>query len=353
MAQLSRDQGLGNKALQLYDLAAFLYPGSRAEAAVRWQARTLEFYQDLQERDPVASFKEYLQKVKTLSPGGGATETQEPLCRGWGAVERVLRRSSPCPVQLLEEALTLWELHPEGTQPPEAALILGELLQEKGLYSEARSYLQRAREQGNPEVRTRALVGLLERAWASRDLPDFAAVCTLWHRQRGQITPELKSRLDKLPLPETFFSAACGPDQEAKSEEDSLAALVDCWNGKSLDPTRQADLLRSIMHFLRRPLPAAVKERLLLQLAQLQWAQGHYPQAAKIYQELLGAGAQGENSAFYQDRLALSQLKGRRPELALQIYQGLGQAGDNFWQLVSRTRMADVELGRLQTEPPQ
>jgi hypothetical protein len=96
-----------------------------------------------------------------------------------------------------------------------------------------------------------------------------------------------------------------------------------------------------------------VKERLLLQLAQLQWFQGNFPQAARIYQELLNANARSESSAFYQDRLALSQLQGRRPETALEIYRGLSQEGDNFWQLVSRTRLADVELGRLQTEPPQ
>ncbi|MBI4794797.1 MAG: hypothetical protein HY790_02990, partial [Deltaproteobacteria bacterium] len=46
-------------------------------------------------------------------------------------------------------------------------------------------------------------------------------------------------------------------------------------------------------------------------------------------------------------------LQGRRPETALEIYRGLSQEGDNFWQLVSRTRLADVELGRIQTEPPQ
>ena len=90
-----------------------------------------------------------------------------------------------------------------------------------------------------------------------------------------------------------------------------------------------------------------------MQLAQLQWSQGHYPQAAKIYQSLLAANVQGENAAFYQDRLALSQLQERRPQEAVQIYRELSQEGDKFWQLVSRTRLADVELGRLQMEPPQ
>jgi tetratricopeptide (TPR) repeat protein len=88
-------------------------------------------------------------------------------------------------------------------------------------------------------------------------------------------------------------------------------------------------------------------------LAQLKWTQGNYPQAARIYQQLLAVDGKGENSAFYQDRLALSQLKGRRPDAALEIYRGLSQGKDGFWQLLSRTRIADVELGRLQTEPPQ
>ena len=353
MGQLARDQGQGDKALQIYALAAFLYPGSQAGAEARWQVQTMEFYQYLREGDAVAVFKDYLQKVKSQSPGVAAAKMKEPLRQGWQAVEQVLRRSSPCPVHLVEEALALWELHPEGTQPPEAALILGELLQEKGVYGEARIYLQRAREQGTPSVRTRALVGLLEAAWASRDLQDFAAVWTIWRQQPGEITPDLKSRLAKLPLPEDFFSVVPGPGQGEKTEEDPLAALLDWWSGKDPGAARQADLLQCLVHFLSRPLPQGVKEKLLLQLAQLQSAQGHYPQATRIYQELLAAGAKGENSAFYQDRLALSQLQGRRPEEALQIYRGLSQEGDNFWQLVSRTRLADVELGRLQTESTQ
>jgi tetratricopeptide (TPR) repeat protein len=132
-----------------------------------------------------------------------------------------------------------------------------------------------------------------------------------------------------------------------------VAALLDWWSGKSPDPSRQGGLLRCLEHFLNRPLPQAVKERLLLQIAQLQWSQGNFPQAARIYQELLNAGARTENSAFYQDRLALSQLQARRPDAAMEIYRILNREGDNFWQLVSRTRMTDVELGRLQTEPPQ
>ncbi|MFZ5451897.1 MAG: tetratricopeptide repeat protein [Thermodesulfobacteriota bacterium] len=357
MAQLSRHGGQEGKAQEIYALTASLYPGTGAGAEARWQGQTLEFYQNLKERDAVAAFKDYLQKLQAMPSKVAPEKIKEPLGRGWGAVGRVLQRSSPCPVRLVEEALALWELHPEGTQPPEAALILGELLQEKGLFSEARSFLQQAREQGTPAVRTRALLGLMEGAWAAKDLPEFVAAATLWRRQHGKITPDLKTRLDKLPLPEELLAAAPkaeekgDEEEEGIPEEDSLAALADCWSGKSLDAARQGDLLRSLVHFLKRPLPPAMKERLLLQLAQLQWSQGHYPQAAKIYQQLLAAGAQGENSAFYQDRLALSQLKGQQRETALQIYRGLSQGGDNFWELVSRTRLADVELGRLQTEP--
>lgn len=353
MAQLAQAQGQQDKALQIYALAASLYPGSQVANEARWQVQNLEFLQNLRERDPLVSFKDYLLKVKSLPPGVTSEKLREPMRQGWLAVERVLRRTSPCPVHLVEEALALWELHPKGTHLPEAALVLGELLQENGLYGEARSCLQWARDQGSPEARSRALVGLLEASWASRDLPDFAGAWMQWRRNRGEITPALKSRLDKLPLPEALFVEAPGSGQEQKPEEDAVSALLDWWSGKSLDPSRQADLLQCLEHFLRRPLPPAVKERLLLQLAQLQWSQGHYPQAARIYQQLLTANAKGENSAFYQDRLALSQLQGRRPETALEIYRGLSQEGDNFWQLVSRTRLADVELGRLQMEPPQ
>jgi tetratricopeptide (TPR) repeat protein len=353
MAQLARDRGQTEKALQIYALEASLYPGTPAAAATRWQMQTLEFCQNLKERDPVVSFKDYLQKCKSRPQAVSPEKLREPLRQGWQAVEVVLRRSSPCPVHLVEEALTLWELHPQGTQPPEAALILGELLQEKGLYIAARNYLQRAREQGTPELRRRALVGLLEGAWATRNLPEFAATWMLWRRHQEEVPPELKTRLAKLPLPEEFFAPLGKEGQEEKTGGDAVSALLEWWNGKVPDASQRLQLLQCLGHFLKRPLPPAIREILLLQLAQLQMFQGQYPQAAKIYQQLLAANAKSENSAFYQDRLALSQLHGRQQEAALQTYRGLSQEGDNFWQLVSRTRLADVELGRMQTEPPQ
>ena len=354
MAFLSQDRGQGDKALQIHALTAFLYPGSRAAAECRWQLDNLEFSQNLRERDPLAVFKDYLQTAKSQSPGVAPAKLREPLRQGWQAVEQVLRRTSPCPLPVVEEALALWELHPEGTQPPEAALILGELLLENGLCGESRNYLQKAREQGNPAVRTRALAGLLETAWESRDLGEFAGAWALWRRNQGEVTPDLKARLQKLPLPEALFSKAPETGQEDKKvEDDALAALLDWWSGRAPDAGRQAELLRFLPHFLNRPLPPGVKKRLLLQMAQLQWSQGHYPQAAQVYEQLFRADAQDENSAFYHDRLALSQLQGRRPEAAQQIFRDLSHEGDNFWQLVSRTRLADMELGRLQAEPPQ
>ncbi len=354
MAFLAQDRGQGDKALQIHALTAFLYPGSRAAAECRWQIDNLEFSQNLRERDPLAVFKDYLESAKSQAQGVAPAKLREPLRQGWQAVEQVLRRTSPCPLPVVEEALALWELHPEGTQPPEAALILGELLLENGLCGEARNYLQKAGEQGNPAVRTRALAGLLEAAWESRDLGEFAGAWASWRRNQGEVTPDLKARLNKLPLPEALFSKALETGQEHKKvEDDALAALLDWWSGRAPDASRQAEMLRFLPHFLNRPLPPGVKKRLLLQMAQLQWSQGHYSQAAQVYEQLLRAETQGENSAFYHDRLALSQLQGQRPEAAQQIFRDLGHEGDNFWQLVSRTRLADMELGRLQAEPPQ
>jgi len=354
MAYLAQDRGQGDKALQIHALTAYLYPGSRAAAECRWQLDNLEFCRNLRERDPLAVFKDYLQNAKSQSPGVSPAKLREPLRQGWQGVEQVLRRTSPCPLPLVEEALALWELHPEGTQPPEAALILGELLLENGLFGEARNFLQKGMEQGNPAVRTRALAGLLETAWESRDLGEFAGAWAIWRRNRGEVTPDLKARLAKLPLPEALISSTPETGQEDKKiEEDALAALLDWWNGRAPDASRQAELLRFLPHFLNRPLPSGVKKRLLMQMAQLQWSQGHYSHAAQVYEQLLRADTKGENSAFYHDRLALSQLQGRQPEAAQQIFRDLSHEGDNFWQLVSRTRLADMELGRLQAEPPQ
>lgn len=352
MAQLARENRQPDRALTTYSLAASLYPDSRMAAEARCQVYALEFYHDLRNSNPLAAFRDYLRKIASLPGEVTPAQLREPLRLGWQEVAGVVRAKSPCPVHLVEETLALWELHPEGAHPPEAALLIGELLLEKGLYAESRSYLQWAREQGAPDVRTQALVGLLEGAWALRDLPEFAAAWILWRRNQGAVTPVLQSRLEKLPLAGGGNFDAPGPGQGKRAEEDAVAALLDWWNGKSPDGSRQAAMIQCLEHFLRGSQPRAVKERLQLQLAQLQWSQGNFSQAARNYQELLNA-ARGENVAFYRDRLALSQLKGQRPEAAVEIFQGLSQEKDNLWRLLSRARLADVELGRLQTEPPQ
>jgi hypothetical protein len=132
-----------------------------------------------------------------------------------------------------------------------------------------------------------------------------------------------------------------------------VAVLLDWWSGKSPDGSRVTALIQCLEHFLHRSLPPAMKARLKQQLAQLQWFQGDYKQAARNYQELLATYAKGENSAFYKDRLALAQLKAQHPQAAVEILQGLAQEKDNFSQLLSRTRLADMELGRMQMEPAQ
>lgn len=54
-----------------------------------------------------------------------------------------------------------------------------------------------------------------------------------------------------------------------------------------------------------------------------------------------------------QDRLALSQLQENHREAAVELFQGMGQAKDHLWQLLARTRLADLDLARMQTEPAQ
>lgn len=353
MARLAQENRQQDRAFNTYALAASLYPDNKMAGEARWQANTLEFYQDLKGSDPLATFKNYLLKNASVPGGLDAAKLQEPLRRGWQEVERAVRQQSPCPVTLVEEVLNLWELLPQGTRPPEAALLIGELLQGNGLYWESRGYLQRARDQGSPEVRTQALVGLLEASWTTRDLYDFASTWMVWRRNRGEVTPVIQARLEKLPLPQDFFSGEPGADGGKKPDQDPVAVLLDWWSGKALDGSRMTALVQCLEHFLHRSLPGAVKERLKQQLAQLQWSQGDYTQAARIYQELLASQRHHENSAFYQDRLALSQLKEQHPEAAVQIFQGMGQEKDNIWQLLARTRLADLELARMQTEPPQ
>jgi hypothetical protein len=194
-------------------------------------------------------------------------------------------------------------------------------------------------------------VGLLEIAWDSGDLSEFASTLLLWAQNHGEVPPQLKHRLAQLPLPEDLLLEPQKLDREKMSQVEPVELLLGWWCGKTPDAGQQAALLRCLEHFLRRPLPSPLKEKIKFQLAQLQWSQGNFPQAAKIYQDLLDSGAKGDDSAFYQDRLGLTQLKARRPDTAQQIFHGLGREEDHFWQLLSSTRLMDVELARAQMEP--
>lgn len=348
-ADLARRLGEIDKAIQLNDLTVFLKPDVASATRARRQAATLELYLRLPHLDPLAAMRQFLDRITPWPSGQSVGPLQEPLANGWQAVSQRVHASVPVPVAKLEELLALWDLHPPGSQPPEAALLLGELLQKQGLLAEARNFYQRLQEPEGKRLRTAGLVGLLEITWESGDLSAFASTLLQLKQNHGEITPELKHRLAQLPLPEDLLTQH--PDLEKAAPGEPVDLLLSWWCGKTPGANQQAELLRSLEHFLRRPLPAAVKDRIKLELAQLQWSQGNFPQAAKLYQDLLANGAKGDRSAFYQDRLGLTQLKAQRPDKAQEIFHVLGQDEDHFWKLVSSTRLMDVELARAKMEP--
>ena len=197
MGRLAQGGGQVDKALQIFSLGASLYPDSLMAGDARWQAVILELHQDLKDTHPLLAFKNFLNKAALLQTP--PEKLREPALLGWREVEKMVRQQSPCPAPLMEEVLALWEAHPGGSQPPEAALLLGEALLARGLQEVAAAYLHLARDQGSPPVRAQALAGLLETAWDSRDLQAFAGVWKLWRENRVELTPALRRRLEKIP----------------------------------------------------------------------------------------------------------------------------------------------------------
>ncbi|MEW6386406.1 MAG: tetratricopeptide repeat protein [Thermodesulfobacteriota bacterium] len=322
-ARLAQRDGRLAQARETYALAAALYPDTAVASRSHLELAVLEFYERLGEMEPVPAFKGFLEKIAGWPASPPADSLKEPLQTGWSAVEGQVRAQRPCPPQLVEEVLALWELQPPGASPPEAALLVADLCREKGLWQKAEALLEELKAKGSGPLSRQADRGLKELAGASSGVIKTSGPAPLNPAPGATLTPAAAGGVS---LP----NRTAPPNPEV-----------------SLDPS----LDQSLEDLLQRPLPDTVKERLLRQLAQMHWSRADFTQAEKIYQALLAKAPPGDIAVFYQDRLGLSRLKGQRLESAQEVYQGMERARDHFWQVLARTRLLDLEMARLKAAP--
>jgi tetratricopeptide (TPR) repeat protein len=139
--ELAQKQGKTAEALELFDLASALTPGTPEASQACLAASAIALARDLHQGDPVQSLRRFLGRTSHLSPGYSPELFREALKTGWQAVASQVQGATPLPLSLVEEILALWDLQPKGLGPPEAARLLANLLQKKGLVEEAQTLL--------------------------------------------------------------------------------------------------------------------------------------------------------------------------------------------------------------------
>jgi tetratricopeptide (TPR) repeat protein len=344
-AALARQLGQIDQAVKVYTLTASLYPGTQTFTQASVAALTLKLYRELPEKDPLSTFRQFLEGLAALSGPIPPEDLAEPLEAGWSAVSRTLQSRAPVSPAFLEEVLLLWDLHPQGAPLPAGALLVARLLREQGLHTQAAAILVRLWENGPSAVHHQVLFDLVDMAFGARGLAGVAeSLAKLPGKQpeRDAVLQAWFCRLLGQPAP-----GECSREQGEKLGQEMLAWVTEA-RQKSGQALVSAHLLERL---LQRPWPKPLQEKLLLEMGNLNWSLGRFARAAQVYQNLLDHQPSADVAAFCQDRLALSRLKDGSLESAQELYQGLAKAGDQFWQLLAQTRLMDLELARLKTEP--
>jgi len=344
-AGLARQQGHIGQAVKVYTLTASLYPGTQTSTQASVAALTLKLYRELPEKNPLSTFRQFLESLAALSGPLSPEDVAEPLEAGWSAVSHALQGQASAPPAVLEDVLLLWDLHPQGAPPPTAALLVARLLKEQGMHAQAAAILVRLWEQGPPAVHHQALFDLLDMDFGGQGLAGVAKTLANLPGNRPELDAALTAWFSRL-------LGQPGAGEFSREQAEKLGQEVLAWvteaRKKPGQPLFPAHLLERL---LQRPWPRPLQEKLLLELGNLHWSQGRLPQAAQVYQNLLDHQPSADVAAFCQDRLALSRLKEGSLESAQELYQGLEKAGDQFWQLLAQTRLMELELARLKTEP--
>ncbi|MDI6852294.1 MAG: hypothetical protein QME75_01650 [Deltaproteobacteria bacterium] len=339
-------QGRIDLAVKVYTLATLLHPDSHEVGQAGCRRLVLQFYLDLGGAEPYQAFKNFLAKISALSEQPAREQLQMPFLAGWHAVEQSIHNGNFADSVWLERALVLWEMHPPGTQPPQAALLVGRLLGKQGLFTEAGKFLAIALDKGDSRIRSRTIMEYLQMAWAADGISGFMEALARWRQDSRHLVQALQ----------TWPLRLCSPDgAESKLSPDYVNNLTELLPQCPSPPEPQSLLTIGDeplwMALLSQPLPALLEEYLVQSLARRFCSQANFSQASRLYRTLLADAADKETSCFYWDRLGQLHIKEQQPALARDIFRTLAGEPTKLWQLLAQTRQLDVELNRLRAEP--
>ncbi len=332
LARAARTEGQVMRAQAAYQLAGLLFPHTPAAQLAQKELTLLNFYQELGVGSPLAACRRLLEQ--TLAPGSWATtdaSLQAALRAGWRAVEVQMSQEKPVPPSLVEELLKLWELHPPGTRPPEAALLLAQVLQERGLAGEAQHFLSQVLGDQDPFLQTRAVIALLELSWMTQGLPGFLATLTHLHEEPRQVRLALRTWPLRL--------APGGPGQLTKVSPEEGATPV-----LRLSAVQRRQIWEELGG---QVLPPALAAYILHDLA-VSGTDGGRPAPDPLYQLVLEKAKEDLGPGYYYDRVGLRHLRQGYLETAQEAFQAAAQDEDPLWRHLARVRLLDLELARGQ-----
>lgn len=340
LAELARKRGQTEAALEIWRLAALHTAGAKEVSQARLEEMRLEFDMDLQSKDPVPAMRGFLEQLRARFGEQLPEQIRESLKTGWEALGKKVRASSPPSLELLEEVLRLWEMQPENWAPPEAALLLADLLKEHHLLEEARAVLAKMEKQQPRAQESRLRLYSLELAWLSQGWPGL--VDTLHSGVKGD---EERKALVALWLTSRLQQPQASPEKDISSTGEAL------WAWFLPQPARAAWLAGQTSALaLKHPWPFPLSGPTSGEVAKRFWTDDEAATVAKVYKTLAKETGSEDLVLFYRERLGLSHFQGGQPDAAQVIFAELAQQPDPFWQCLGQVRLADMELARWQTE---
>lgn len=337
LAEMAKGKGEIALALELYSLAACLVPGTPEAAQACLEARVLEFSMNLSHGDPIQALQHFLEQVATV-PSGYAPETlQKALSNGWQAVYQKIQATSPPPLSLVEKILALWDMQPQGSETPEVAGLLADLLKKYGLMEEAQNLLAQAGEKTKGDRKSNLQMNNLKLPRLSKGFPGIADFLKQVPGGKEKQKFFLHKWLNR-EQPSVEFSSFPLENLLAWFLPQQANAW---WDGQ----------LPSLDQSLKQPWGAPVEEHLQASLAQSISAKSHLSDATQMSQQMADKPLRSDLSPFNYDRLGLNHLKEGETDAAQKTFQELAQHNDPFWRRLAQVRLTDVELSRLQAEP--
>lgn len=239
--------------------------------------------------------------------------------------------------------MELWHLQPQGSESPEAALLLADILRDHGLLEEAQALLTRWGKHHTFQWQRRPKSNSLELAWLSRG---WQGLTDTWHQEpsgKEEKKSLLHSWLARREAGGLFFSVG-----RATTAGETLLPWLLPQAANAAERKIQTPALAKAW---QNSWPAPLDRCLQAALARRYLTQGEFSREAQVYQMMAEKSAGGNLTPFYQDRLGLSRLREGQLDAAQTVFHVLAQHGDLFWQRLARVRMGDLELARLQKEP--